>query len=55
MLSSTRHILHYVYKYNVLELSLYLDCNFVEHELENKFGRADYIFGIVTIPDTDVG
>lgn len=54
MLSSTRHILHYVYKYNVLELSLYLDCNFVEHELENKFARADSS-GIVTIPDTDVG
>lgn len=22
--------------YNVLEFSLYLDCNFVEYELENK-------------------
>lgn len=37
--------------YNVLELSLYLDCNFVEHELENKCR----FFLIVTIPDTDVG
>lgn len=41
--------------YNVLELSLYLDCNFVEHELENKFARADSFLEIVTIPDTDVG
>lgn len=27
--------------YNVLEFSLYLDCNFVEYELENKFGWVD--------------
>lgn len=38
--------------YNVLEFSLYLDCNFVEYELENK---CRFFLGIVIILDIDVG